>query len=107
MRSYGTEQLLSLGRAEGPYFVWDEHLGKGDMPPMDEDRVFCTAFAAVALMDTWAVETPTDKHNRVGMRFIDQTPEKIKKAIKGKMRLMETLRSLSEHKKGRKHPLKT
>jgi hypothetical protein len=80
MRLSGTPQLLNCSKIDSinKWIYWDEFLGNSDVnnehesTPHFDDRIFSTAVAINALIDTW-----TQKINSTIIWLVD-TPEKVK-----------------------------
>lgn len=85
LRTYGTKQLLDLGKSRGSYYFWDEFIGNGDHPfPTYEDRVFSTAVACNALLDIWTIRRTQEGGGRHGLAWVKGTPEHVKEVVEGK-----------------------
>lgn len=85
LRTYGTKQLLELGKSRGSYCFWDEFIGNGDHPfPTYEDRVFSTAVACNALLDIWTVRRNSEGNTeQYSLAWVKGTPEHVKEVIEG------------------------
>jgi len=98
MRKSGTKQLLSLGGKEGDLAFWDDFLGEGDLDwfgqpdPHHDDRLFSTAVAMNALIDTW-----TQSNQHCQLSWISETPKEVVEAVNGGSRFLQRYISGDEY----------
>ena len=77
MEKFGTDQLLALKGEDfsSETVYWDDFLGNGDIKPRYEDRVFSTAMAFNALINTWTENQVMDMSNSKRLRYKFDVPQ--------------------------------
>lgn len=73
MRKYGTDQILQLVKSDATGMsYWDDFLGNGDFIPKYEDRVFSSAMAFNALINTWTEKSVVN--DTVSLKYVEYVP---------------------------------
>jgi hypothetical protein len=89
MRLYGTNQMLKLSKSDGAGMnYWDDFLGNGDEVPRYEDRVFSTAMAFNALINTWTKKSY--KNGKVILEYTEKAPINIVSVIERSARFLQS-----------------
>jgi len=96
METAGTRQLLSLRTSEDGFVFWDDFLGNGDVSlsgiPLErgEDRLYSTAVAVSALLETWTREREGTSSQGTVLDWKEETPAEVKNSVRRAVAWIET-----------------